>query len=167
MTSTSSGAPTRRITTTRIARHTCVGHRSECAEPLQARSASPKVAPEDDAFEQLVEKCSTHRDRFGDWCSSRCRAKPELVLDTAGQHLITNYGGVELAPVAGWRVVRLPDPREPARLIEWAIVCVDVQRFAVAESDSNVLARWSMWGNIPRLAGQTDMGSSSTQRAPL
>lgn len=87
----------------------------------------------DEAFEQLVEKYSTHRDRFGALVFFIVeRASPERVPETAVQRLITNFGGVEVTPVAGWRVVQLPDPQEPARLITLAIVCVDVQRFAVA-----------------------------------
>lgn len=81
----------------------------------------------EEAMEQLVERYSTHRDRLGALVFFIVdRAKPDEVPDTAVKHLTSHHGAVEIAPVRGWRVVRVSDPKQPERTIELAVVTVAI-----------------------------------------
>lgn len=83
----------------------------------------------DDAVDQLVNKYSTRRDRLGVLVFFVVdRVNLDAVPQTAVERLINAHGGKELEAIAGWRVVRIPDPRQPDRRIELGVVTVNVQR---------------------------------------
>ena len=81
----------------------------------------------DEAVEQLVERYSTRRDRLGALVFFVVdRVNPDRVQPAAVDRLVERHGGVEISPIAGWRVVRIPDPAQPARAIDLAVVSVAV-----------------------------------------
>jgi hypothetical protein len=84
----------------------------------------------DQAFTQLVERYSTHRDRLGALVFFIVdRVNPQEVAPTIVRHLCDSHAATEVEPISGWRVVSVPDPMHDGSWLELAVVAIDVQRF--------------------------------------
>lgn len=83
----------------------------------------------DEALTQLVERYSTYRDRLGALIFFiEDRTNPHEVSPKAVRQMIEAHAGSEVTSVAGWPVLRIPDPKAVGWTVDLAIVVVDVQR---------------------------------------
>ena len=82
----------------------------------------------DNAIDQLVSKYSTARDRLAAIIFFiEDRANPAEIEPKAIDRAIRAHGGSLIDPIAGWPIVRIPDPKNSKVTVELAVIIVDTQ----------------------------------------